>query len=82
MRLSEKPEWAKDQIKNDVQIFLGWRERLKIMFGFSVHVDVLTKTMVGITIRGPLWWPRQNRGYDCIGVKEEAIADLDGVSDG
>lgn len=79
MRLPERPDWAKDQIKNDVQIFLGWRDRLKILFGFSIDVDVFTncenvpgrvEAIVGIAVRRPLWWPRRNRlGYGFVEVE-------------
>lgn len=68
--LPEKPEWAKDQIRNDVYIFPGWLDRFKIFCGFSIGIDVYTncenvpgqvEAIADISIRSPLWWPRRKK---------------------
>ena len=69
-RIPEKPEWAEDQLMHDIEIHLGWKDRIKTLLGFTINVEMYINVehapgrMEGttdISIRRPLWWPRRNR---------------------
>ncbi len=38
------PGWAKDQVRTDVQIMLCFKDKLKVLFGAPLSVEVYTST--------------------------------------
>ncbi len=74
-RFVDLPPWAKDAVHTSVDIHFDWKDRLKILFGWRVtlNVDTPTENVCGRTESASevhVWRPSRRKSFGVVAGEE------------